>query len=271
MPEISINDLNLSYDDVGSGKETIIFAHGVLLNRTIFQNQIDTLKEHYRCIAFDFRGHGQSSATKGGYSMDSLADDVISFIETLGCSPCHFVGHSMGGFVALRVAIERPDLLRSLILISSSADREPPKNKVKYWGMTLVLLLTGGLRFIMKDVMEVMFGEIFRNDSERAAEREYWENHLLNIHRNVTQVVLQVLHRESVYQNLREIKTPVLILVGGEDKTTDETKATRMKDAFPKAELEVIPRSGHSPMVETPEMVNTALREFLTTVGGSSG
>ena len=85
------------------------------------------LKERSHCVAFDFRGQGQSEVTRSGYDMETLYEDAVALIEQLGCAPCHFLGLSMGGFLGLRLAAWHPELLRSLILLETSADPEPGK------------------------------------------------------------------------------------------------------------------------------------------------
>ena len=87
MPKININGVELYYEEHSSGAETIVFAHGLLMNGRMFENQIEALKERYRCIAFDFRGQGQSQVTKDGYDMDGLAQDVSALIKELKCNP----------------------------------------------------------------------------------------------------------------------------------------------------------------------------------------
>ena len=74
MPKININGVELYSEEHGSGAETIVFAHSLLMNGRMFENQIEVLKERYRCIAFDFRGQGQSQVTKDGYDMDTLTE-----------------------------------------------------------------------------------------------------------------------------------------------------------------------------------------------------
>lgn len=76
--------------------------------------QAEFFRSRYRCIAFDFRGQGQSQATKAGYDLDQLTEDTASLIRTLNADPCHFVGCSMGGMVGMRLAVRHADLLRSL-------------------------------------------------------------------------------------------------------------------------------------------------------------
>src|SRR5262249_22014148 len=112
MPRIVVNGANLHYEDTGPGREPIVFAHGLLWSGRMFEAQVAALKGRYRCITFDFRGQGQSEITRSGYDMDTLADDARALIEALGIAPCHFLGLSMGGFVAMRLAARRPELIR---------------------------------------------------------------------------------------------------------------------------------------------------------------
>lgn len=105
---VTVNGANLSVEEQGSGDESIVFAHGVLLNRRMFDHQLDALKDRYRCIAFDFRGHGHSEVTDDGYAVDELTEDVAALIRQLRSAPCHFVGHSLGSFVGLRLGVRSP-------------------------------------------------------------------------------------------------------------------------------------------------------------------
>lgn len=127
MPHISVNGVTLHYEEQGSGAETVVFVHGLLMNHRMFDAQIEVLKTNYRCIAFDLRGQGQSEVTRSGYDMDNLTTDTAALIEALQCGPCHFVGLSMGGFIGMRLAIHHPHLLRSLSLLETSADRNRKK------------------------------------------------------------------------------------------------------------------------------------------------
>ena len=91
------------YEDSGAGTsgETIVFAHGLIWSCRMFDVQVAALKDRYRCIAFDFRGQGQSGVTAFGYDMDTLTEDAAALIAALQVAPVHFAGLSMGGFVGL--------------------------------------------------------------------------------------------------------------------------------------------------------------------------
>src|SRR5438128_2311715 len=104
MPRTTVNGADLYYEDTGSGREAILFAHGLLWSGRMFDAQVAALKGRYRCVTFDFRGQGQSEITTTGYDMDTLAEDAAALIQRLGIAPCHFLGLSMGGFIGMRLA-----------------------------------------------------------------------------------------------------------------------------------------------------------------------
>ena len=97
MPKIALNGASIDYQLCGNGLETVVFAHGLLLNQRIFADQLATLSGRYRCLAFDFRGHGQSSVPRTGYDLEQLEADTAGLIEAMKAVPCHFVGLSLGG------------------------------------------------------------------------------------------------------------------------------------------------------------------------------
>ncbi|BBI67118.1 hypothetical protein PKHYL_13090 [Psychrobacter sp. KH172YL61] len=135
MPTIKVNDVDIYYEDSAPNdtqKPVIVFAHGLLWSSQMYDKQVEYFQTDYRCIAFDFRGQGQSQITKSGYDMETLTEDTLGLIDALAIAKCHFVGLSMGGFVAQRIALKRPDLLLSLALLETSADPEDPKNIPEY-------------------------------------------------------------------------------------------------------------------------------------------
>ena len=132
MPRIYVNDAELFYTDTGVGAETIIFSHGLLMSSEMFTEQIAYFSKKYRCIAYDHRGQASSEVTADGYDMATLTDDASALINALGIGPCHFVGLSMGGFVGMRLALNKPELLKTLTLLNTSSDAEPKENAKSY-------------------------------------------------------------------------------------------------------------------------------------------
>jgi len=209
MPIIRVNGAALYYEEHGTGSETIVFAHGLLWSCRMFDAQVALFKERYRCVAFDFRGQGQSEVTRSGYDMETLYENAVALIEQLGCAPCHFLGLSMGGFIGLRLAARHPELLRSLILLETSADREPSENVAKYRQLTFVARWFG-LGLVVDRVMPVMFGPTFLTDPARAEERREWRGRMSSNHRlGVTRATTGVITRKGIAHELRNEMEPV--------------------------------------------------------------
>ncbi|MEX3011010.1 alpha/beta fold hydrolase [Hoeflea sp. TYP-13] len=266
MAIVEIDGVRLHYTDEGSGSETIVFSHGLLMSGDMFAAQVATLKHKYRCIAYDHRGQGQSAVTDDGYDMETLTADAAGLIEALGASPCHFVGLSMGGFVGMRLASRRPELLRSLTLLETSADPEPKENQKSYRLLNFIARWFG-LGLVLGKVMPIMFGKTFLSDPDRAAEREKWRAHIGSNHRiGITRATRGVIDRAGVSDEIGTIDLPVLIIVGDEDVATVPEKSERMHQAIKGSKLVTISKAGHSSTIEQPRAVNGALSEFLSSI-----
>lgn len=267
MPTIRLNDADIHYIEQGTGPEAVVFAHGLLFSHEIFDEQINVLKDRYRCIAFDFRGHGRSEVTQGGYDVDSLTEDAASLIEQLRCAPCHFVGLSMGGFVGLRLAIRHGSLLRSLALLDSSADRETAAERFRFRLMNFIARYFG-MHLVIDRIMPLMFGPEFMRDPERRAR---WRSAVLaNDRAGVTRAVIGVVERPSVHDQLHAITVPTLVVIGELDRLTAPPHSTRMQQAIPGARIVTLPGVGHMSSIEKPEAVTGILLDFLSSVSAAA-
>jgi pimeloyl-ACP methyl ester carboxylesterase len=263
MPYITLNGAKIYYEEVGSGVETLVFSHGLLMSGDMFSEQVAALSDRYRCICYDHRGQARSEVSGEGYDMDSLTDDAAELIKALGAAPCHFAGLSMGGFVGMRLAIGRPDLLKSLILMETTADPEPEENRGPYRKLAFIGRWLG-FRLVIDKLMNIMFSQSFLQDPAKAAARDKWRQHLLGLGRKGTsRAAHAVIDREGVYDDLAKITVPTLIIVGDEDVATVPAKSERMHAAIPGSQLVVIPRAGHSSSIEEPEAVTRAIEAFI--------
>jgi pimeloyl-ACP methyl ester carboxylesterase len=276
MPYATVNGHRLYYEEHGTGPETVVFAHGLLWSGRMFDAQVNALKGRYRCVTFDWPGQGRSEVARDGYDMDTLAADAAALVKQLNAAPCHFAGLSMGGFVAMRMGIRYPKLVRSLILMETSADPEPPENIPGYKLLGLISRWLS-VRLIADKVMPIMFGQAFLNDPARRAQRDELRAYLLaNNQTGIYRALQGVIGRQGVYEQLGMIKAPTLVIVGEQDVATVPAKAERIAAAIPGAKLVRIPDAGHTSTVEEPEAVNRAIEEFLAGVGqgvaaGSTG
>jgi pimeloyl-ACP methyl ester carboxylesterase len=270
MPRIGVDGADLHYEDTGGPGEPIVFAHGLLWSTKLFRFQLEALRGEYRCIAFDFRGQGKSQVTETGYDMDTLARDAEQIVERLRAAPAHFVGLSMGGFVGMRLAARRPELLRSLALLETAADPEPLLNRPKYAAMAAMSRALGFGPFVPQ-VERIMFGKSFLADPSREAMRRDLRGQLVGNDRTGTpRAVSGVIWRKGIEDLLGRIEVPTLVLSGEEDVAVTPARSRRMADAIRGARFQTVPRAGHSSSLENPEAVTEALRGFFAEVRGRS-
>jgi len=263
MPEISVNGARLHYTERGTGGTTVVFAHGMLFSGEMFAAQVAALEDDYRCITFDFRGQGRSEVTRNGYDMDTLAGDAAALIEALDAGPCHFCGLSMGGFVAMRLAIERPELIRSLTLMGTSADPESRKSLPRYRLMRLAGRCFG-FGVVVDRIMPILFGRKFLDDPSRADLcKELRARVVANDRVGASRAAAGVFTRAGVHDRLPRITCPTLVIVGDQDVATVPAKAERIHRQIAGSKLVVIPGAGHTSCIEESEAVTAALREFL--------
>jgi len=175
MPSLSVNGTELYYLDTGAGStgETIAFSHGLLWGTELFEAQIAALRDRYRCIAWDHRGQGQSAPDldRECIGMELVWKDAVALLEKLGTGAVHFCGLSMGGFVGMRMAARRPDLVRSLMLLETSSDPEPTENLKRYRLLIRVVKLFGP-NVVKSRVAPIMLGSSILTDPSRRDERD---------------------------------------------------------------------------------------------------
>ena len=267
MTTIKVNNVELYYRSVGSGSETILFSHGFLMNNTMFNGQIDSLKDQFRCVSFDHRGHGNSEVTQSGYELDNLVTDAISLIEALDVGAVHFVGMSAGGFVGMRVALRRPDLLKSLVLMDTSAEGEDETGLKKY-NLLMWMVKNVGWWAVMGSVLPIMFHKDFLKDGSQKAEVKKWRNIITSQSKQgVTLFAKGIFSRDSVLEKLANLSLPTAVIVGEKDIATTPDVARRMTDTIPHAKQYTIPNAGHSAAVEKPREVAKAMHDFYTSAG----
>ncbi len=262
---VRVNGVELFVDERGSGPP-IVFSHGLLWSGRMFEPQVAALSSRYRCISYDHRGQGRSQMPRERtIEIETVTRDAIALIETLGAAPCHFVGLSMGGFVGMRIAARRPELVRSLVLLATAADPEPRQNLPKYRILNAISRL-GLLRWVASRVAPIMFGQSFLDDPARSAEREALLGELARLPRRTYRAVNGVLARAGVENEVGQIRCPTLIVRGREDRAISEARALALHQATPGSELVLLERGGHTLTLEEPEAVTDELVRFLTNV-----
>ncbi len=267
MSLIQVNNVKLHYQSVGNSAETIVFSHGYLMNNTMFNGQVDVLKDRFKCISYDHRGHGKSEVTKEGYTLENLVKDAISLIEELNLGPIHFIGMSTGGFIGMRIALQRPDLLKSLVLMDTSAEAENKKS-LKQYNQLLWMIKNIGWFAVISKVFPLLFHSSFIQNNSKKEENKKWKN-IITGHskKGIIPFGKGIFSRNSVLEKLSSIIIPTAVIVGEFDVATPPDYAKRMASKIPGASFYTIPDAGHSAAIEKPVDVANAIQDFYSKNG----
>ncbi|WP_265111427.1 alpha/beta fold hydrolase [Halosolutus halophilus] len=246
---------------VGEGPP-IVFAHGTLMDRTMFAPQLDALADGYRATAYDLRARTDRYAP--GYDLQDLADDCAAVLDGLGHDSAVVGGMSMGGFMALRFALAYPDRVDGLVLIDSMAAPHEPQEQETYGALVDPLegSREGVPESLAEGVTQYLFGETTHEENpDLVAEWvDRWQTYPGDA---VYHELHSWLDRPGIGDRLAEIDVPVLIVHGEEDPSIDPSRAEPMLEDLPDAEMELIPEAGHTSNLERPVPVTEAIRSFL--------
>ena len=266
MPLREVNGTELYFEPSGQGDATLVFSHGLLFSTRMWEKQVEAFKDRFHCITYDHRGQGRSGRN-GGRSMDLLTDDVIALIESLQTGPVHFVGLPTGGFVGQRLAARRPDLVRSVALLNTSAQPEVNANQ---YNMLILMVRLFGVKAISARVLPIIFGKSMLADPSRKHIQETWREWLNGLPKEVRHAVKGVIDRPGVLDELPQITCPTLILAGEEDLATKPGRSKVIAEKIPGSQLEILPGIGHMSNLENPDLINERLDRFFRQVSSTN-
>jgi pimeloyl-ACP methyl ester carboxylesterase len=245
--------------EAGEGPE-LLCAHGTLMDRTMFDPQIQDLSDEYRVAAYNLRARTERAFDP--YDLSDLVEDCRAVIDGLDMDEPVLAGMSMGGFMGLRFAIEYPDEISGLVLVDSTSKPHSEEDIELYRGMIEQGREDDGMEQSMAEtVTHFLFGETTREQNSELVETwvDRWRTYPGEA---VYQEVYSWLERDDVTDDLRDLDVPTLVVHGEEDASIDYERAEPTVDALD-AETAVIPEAGHSSNLEQPAPVNDAIREFL--------
>lgn len=257
---IAVNEHVLEVHDGGNGT-AMLLLHGFPLSSEIFDPVRPVVESAGRLITVDLRGFGGSDAPRGGYGMDELADDVIRVADELELDRFVLGGHSMGGYVAFRLAAHHRDRLTGLILIDTRAAADAPA-AVQKRREAIATIEAGDQDRYLEDMLPTLVGA---STKARASEAQ---GRLRAIAAAVPDHVLTgclrgMIDRPDSRGLLADLDLPVLVMVGAEDELIPVREAHELTDALPNARLKMVPEAGHTPTVERPVAAGDALAVFL--------
>jgi pimeloyl-ACP methyl ester carboxylesterase len=262
MPNITIRGARLHYEEKGTGPDTILFIHGLMLANESWELQRDHFAKTHRVITYDLRGQGRSEHTKGGLGLDSLAEDAAQLMRKLAPEGCHVVGFSMESFIALRLGARHPALVRSLTLIEVSADAES-WGKMPAYAAMIALMSIAGVAPVAPRMMQILFARSILADPARAPLIARWRAVVDDLPKSILRAAAASAMRGSVAGEIARITAPTLIIAGEEDHPVPLHHQKTVAAAIPRAVFEEVPVTGHAVMIERPDWFNARLARFL--------
>jgi 3-oxoadipate enol-lactonase len=262
MPTADVNGTTLHYLDDGPAEApALVFSPSMFFDGRMFAAQANAFSDRYRVIRYDHRGQGQSARhPREELDMDTLTADAAALIELLELGRVTFVGNSMGGFVGLRLAARRPELLRSVVVMGTSADAE---EQAAQMDQLIEILEAQGMEPVLDGVLQFMMGDTTLTDPSRAEVLAGVRELLLSRTPEYADAAWHIAHRPSILGELGRIEVPLLIVAGAEDHTYPPVKSEQIAAHVPHARLEYMERTGHVHALENPEAVNALLEDHL--------
>lgn len=262
-------NVDLHCMEEGEGPPLVVHHGGPGLDHSTIEPHLRPLSEFFYLVFFDHRGTGRSATPQGAepYHIDQFASDVEALTQTLGIPAFALLGHSFGGVVALHFALNHPQMLTHLVLVSTPVSHQYIKDVEDAIPRTLspeALAELASLQnqppsdYIIRRGIELL-APLYFHDPDRVSE--------LNLesvrYGPETQAVWDSLEGFDLRPRLREIKVSTLVITGDHDVSVSVERAKQAADALPKGKLLVIKDSGHYPYIEAPEAFLSGVLDFL--------
>ena len=258
MPKARVNGVGIHYAECGEGPP-LLLVHGFQSSHFTFRPIVDWLERHFRVLAIDLRGHGDSDKPEGPYTIQTFADDVLGFLDALEIERADYLGQSMGGRAGTMFAIQHPDRLNRLMLSASSAG--PPSGAYRR-------TFKEQLRVVESEGMEALLafkmrrGEIPESLRDGPLAREYAALFLKNTPRTFADTANALFTMPDLRARLSDISAPTWVCYGERDAGPLDFSGVYSENV-PDCSLSIISDAGHSVFWDQPNAFIAEMSRFL--------
>jgi 3-oxoadipate enol-lactonase len=254
--------IRFAYEDSGPvGAPVVVFSHGFLMDREMFQPNIAELGHAFRCIVWDQRGFGATGPTSKAFSYWDSASDLIALLDHLEIGSASLVGMSQGGFVSMRAALLEPDRFRALALISTRSDLDSEAVQQSFETLKDEWSRNGATQ-VAQNLSTFLLGA--RYDGATA-----WIDKWLQLPTEYFDHAVDALtSRDDITARLEEITHASIVFHGSDDIAISPSCGKLLAAGLPNCkEFVLVNSAGHTPNLTHAEFVNPALRDFLLRYG----
>jgi len=253
-----INGIEMHYEVSGSGP-WLTLSHSLAANTAMWDAQMQALNQHFTVLRYDIRGHGQTQATPGPYTLNQLSDDVHALLVHLGVQSTHWIGLSLGGMIGQTFAIQHPEMLGHAVIADSSGRGAP--NAASMWGDRAKLALSQGMSPLVEPTLQRWFTQDYREKN-------------LAVMAQIGQMIVSTppegyagccgaISGLNTLDQLRDLRSPCLVMVGEQDMGTPPAMSELIHQHWPASSYVVLQNAAHISNIEQAQAFTDAVMKFL--------
>jgi 3-oxoadipate enol-lactonase len=258
MPTVKTNNVETCYETSGQG-DPLVLIHGLGACHKMWQPQIEPFSEHFKVVAYDVRGHGESSGYDEKYSVGLFATDLKVLLDELGIGKAHICGLSMGGLIAQQFAIDCPSMVDRLVLCGTFCHLGIRRNLLMALTRVLNRIV---LAFISMDTNARIGAKGLFKKKEQEELRDFFVREVSRISKKEYSKVIAATYAFDSLRWLREIESPTLIL-NAEGEKHERQQTEIMQREIRDSRVELIMDAFHATNLERPAEFNRLVLGFL--------
>ncbi len=258
--KIQANGIRINYELTGRDDGPVVMlSHSLACSLVMWNPQLEALESSFKVLRFDTRGHGDSDAPEGKYTLELLTADAVALLDALEIDAVHFVGLSMGGMIGQNLALDHGERLKSLALCDTAAVM--PDEAQPIWHQRIAAAREKGMQGQAEETLERWFTPEYL--SQNSPEVEMIRRQIM-----ATPVAGYIGCSEAIrgldnLERLSAINIPTIIIVGEEDPGTPVAASEAMQERISGSKLVVLPAARHLSNIEQSGAFNKALMDFL--------
>ena len=258
--KVKTNGISIHYQLEGpQDRPVVVMSHSLATDLYMWNEQMATLNRHFRVLRYDIRGHGQTDAPTSDYTLELLATDMFSLLDTLRIDTVHFVGLSLGGMIGQTAALLDQQRFLSLSLCATSsrllAEAAP------LWEQRIATAQKKGMQAMVESTIDRWFSPAFQKhfalDVDRI--RTMICSTPLAGYCGCSRAIMQL----DLTDQLSSINLPTLLIVGRDDPGTPVSVHETIHQRIAHSALVVVPNARHLVNIEQQGKFNSALKNFL--------
>ena len=256
MPYVTANGMNIFYEDTGGNGPTLIFSHGLLMDRSMFLPQIEHLRRTHRCISWDQRGFGRTGPVDRSFTYWTSAEDVLSVMTALDIQRATLIGLSQGGFLSMRAALLAPQRITALVLLATRSGIDDPQTIDNFRALSAEWKNHGSVN-VQGMLEKVLLGP--------DVDPEPWVTNWRAMGRDDMSYPLDALiGRDDITAKLESLTCPSIVIHGTADIAIDIEYSRQLARNLPACTgLSEIEGAGHAVNLARADRVTSAINEFL--------